>query len=281
MPYKIHVVTLPEEGFGGLYLANLLCELWRGDGHEVSVGAVDRLDADLGLIHIDRTWIPDGAIPENPHGRSLLNSRALDISKRRVSGIILDKDTAYHGPVIIKTNANSFGRRDLDAGRWKRFLRRQHQALARIFPWQVARHLPDYYPILEYKERVPGWVWNREELIVEKFIAERDGDLYVLRLWIFFGDQEYGAKLWSKSPVVKSANAVRVEYLDEVPDEIREMRTKLGFDFGKFDYVMADGKAILIDANKTPWMSSSSSGPGPNITKLAKGIHSYIGSSDH
>jgi hypothetical protein len=33
---------------------------------------------------------------------------------------------------------------------------------------------------------------------------------------------------------------------------IVSIREELGADFGKFDYVMHDGRAVLIDANKTP-----------------------------
>ena len=38
----------------------------------------------------------------------------------------------------------------------------------------------------------------------------------------------------------------------EVHPQIRELREAMGFDYGKFDYVVRDGEAILLDANKTP-----------------------------
>ncbi len=278
MRYKIQIVTLPGEGLKGSYLVYLLCDIWRRDGHMISVGPVDKLEADLGILHIDRTWIPEQVLPKDLHNRPLLNGRVLDISKRRVSRLILDQEDKYQGPVIIKTNANFFGLRDRKKGRLSTFLRRLHQSLARRASWQMARQLiPGQYPVLEYKEQVPKWVWKREELIVEKFVPEIEDDLYVLRLWLFFGDREYGVKMWSKNPVVKSGDIVGHEYIDEVPDELRKMRETLSFDFGKFDYVMVDGKPILVDANKTPCISSSSSSPSPNILNLAEGIDSYIG----
>ena len=277
MPYKIQIVTLPTEGMKGSYMVNLLCDIWRREGHDIAVGSVDRLEADIGILHIDRTWVQEGSLPENLHSRPLLNSKALDISKRHVSELIIDREDEYAGPVIIKTDANHFGLRDKEGGRLSTLLRLQHQRLARRISWQMARQLvPGEYPILEYKEQVPNWVWKREELIVEKFTPEIEGDLYVLRLWLFFGDREYGVKMWSKKPVVKRADIVRYEYIDDVPDEIRGMRATLGFDFGKFDYVMVDGKPILIDANKTPWITPSSNSPTPNMLNLAEGLHSYI-----
>jgi hypothetical protein len=37
-----------------------------------------------------------------------------------------------------------------------------------------------------------------------------------------------------------------------VPDDLRETRRRLGFDYGKWDFVLHEGRAVLIDANKTP-----------------------------
>jgi hypothetical protein len=37
-----------------------------------------------------------------------------------------------------------------------------------------------------------------------------------------------------------------------VPDELRQRRHELGFNYGKFDFVLHQGKANLLDANKTP-----------------------------
>ena len=37
-----------------------------------------------------------------------------------------------------------------------------------------------------------------------------------------------------------------------MPDELRALRRQLGFDYGKFDFVMHEGRAVLLDANKTP-----------------------------
>jgi len=43
------------------------------------------------------------------------------------------------------------------------------------------------------------------------------------------------------------------QYLDE--------RRKLGFDYGKFDFVVHEGRAVLLDANKTP-------GRARNLSKI-------------
>jgi hypothetical protein len=46
--------------------------------------------------------------------------------------------------------------------------------------------------------------------------------------------------------------AVRRELVPEEPDELREIRRSLGFDFGKFDYSIVNGRVVLYDRNRTP-----------------------------
>jgi len=131
------------------------------------------------------------------------------------------------------------------------------------------------YPVLDNLSRVPGWVWRREDLVVERFLPEREGDEYALRVWLFFGDQEYGARLFSRERVVKVRSITRYEYLDSVPDSLRAFRRRVGLDFGKIDYVLVDGEAILLDANKTPMVSPRPT-PSPNLIRLAAGLSAYL-----
>lgn len=84
--------------------------------------------------------------------------------------------------------------------------------------------------------------------------------------WYFLGDKDCVSTLLSRSPVVKIANVDEFVPLHrEVPDEIRRRREELKFDYGKFDYVTVDGKAMLLDANRTP-----DEGPAfPTIPRVA------------
>ena len=43
---------------------------------------------------------------------------------------------------------------------------------------------------------------------------------------------------------------------------MREARRRLGFDYGKFDYVERDGGAVLLDANPTPSYGAGPGSPG-------------------
>jgi len=112
---------------------------------------------------------------------------------------------------------------------------------------------------------------------VERFMPERDGELYVLWLWMFFGNQEYCMRVCSELPVVKSRKLVSVDLVDKVPDQVREIRKQLGLDFGKIDFVMHDGVPLVFDVNKTPTVFlSKSDQPGPYVRSLAEGLEDLI-----
>jgi hypothetical protein len=247
-----------------------LAEYWKEDGHRVSVGPAREVSGDIAILHVDRTRVPEEAVPRNPSGIPLLNGRVLDISKRVVSRNLVQRGDGYNGPVMIKTDANYFGAveaRDRSRGRLRRFLEN-------ALPWRLTRTLPrGSYPVLETPQQVPDWVWGEDAFVVERFLPEIQDGHYVVRMWVFFGRAEYGVALYGREPVVKAANTVKKEDLQTVPDSIRAERERLGFDFGKFDYVERDGEAFLLDANKTPTVLKQRSS---NLRKLADGLAGFL-----
>lgn len=257
------------------YLMSCLAELWREQGHRVTVGPSLRLDADIGILHVDRTFVPVQCVPDNPKGRPLLNASILDISKRRISKNLVGPDSNYTGQVIVKTDANSFGWPERAAmSNW--ILRRFYHLLGYAVSWRLTRELLcANYPVLDSLKCVPEWVWSRDDLVVEKFLPEVEGNEFMLRVWDFFGDQEYGVRLFSHNPIVKVRGITRYEYIDSVPESLRQVRRKLGMDFGKFDYVMVNGEAVLLDVNKTPTVRAARS-PNSNHQRLASGLASYL-----
>lgn len=275
---NIQVITGDGQPLGHQYMLSMMVDLWRDAGHTVAIGNCDVLDSDIGVVHIDRTVVDPSWLPANPHHRPLINAAALDISKHRVSRMLVTEADGYDGPVIVKTNDNSSSsgeRTGLGRWEWARVRRR----LTDHLPWAWIRTLPKTYPVLDHPERVPGWVWRRRDLVVEQFVAEREGDEYVLRNWMFFGDHEYATKSYSADPVVKFSNTRRYDYIDEIPESLRERRRDLGIEYGKFDFVMRDGEAILLDANKTPVSQRTPTSPGPNITHLAEAIERLAGAA--
>src|SRR5208282_4307513 len=62
-----------------------------------------------------------------------------------------------------------------------------------------------------------------------------------------------------------------------VPEELREMRARLGFDYGKFDFVVNQGRATLLDANRTPRSAPNLSAHFVrNAGSLAAGINYFL-----
>jgi len=54
-------------------------------------------------------------------------------------------------------------------------------------------------------------------------------------------------------------------------------RRKLGFDYGKFDYVVHEGRAHLLDANRTPGALQDGKLNLVIGGKLARGVECYLG----
>ena len=270
MGLDIRVVTAPGEVPLPHHHLMRLAEYWKEDGHHVTVGPARQTSGDIGILHVDRTRVPDEAVPENPSGIPLLNGRVLDISKRVVSRNLVLPGDGYGGPVMIKTDANYFGAAEARNERRGRLRRRLEDTL----PWRFTRTLPRAsYPVLESPELVPSWVWTDEAYVVERFLPEIIDGHYILRMWIFFGREEYALLLHGREPVVKATTIVKKDELRTIPDSLRAERERLGFDFGKFDYVEHDGEVVLLDANKTPTVLKQRS---DNLRKLANGLSGFF-----
>lgn len=251
---NIDILVGSEKDFCPNYYIYVMAEVWRKQGHRIHVRCLADSPgaADLSILHVDLSTIPaDLVAPHLAHGR-VINGRALDITKRVVSRLICSSDGDYRGPVLIKTNLNHGGDPEqslLDRSKLNQFVDR----LRRKLPWWLSRDIREgRYPVLRSVESVPDWVWQSNDYVVERFVPERDGDYYVTRSWDFFGDKEYVTIRWSRSYYVKGDTMVRLEMSDFVPEEIRRRRSELGFDFGKFDFVIHEGEPLLLDANRTP-----------------------------
>ncbi len=277
MPRRLHVLTSPNEKLQRIHLILVLTNLWREGGDTVTIGPLPPDNTDACICHADYSVISDEFLARAKPDVPLINGKARNILKSNVSQMLLQRDTQWQGPVMVKTNANAHAGEEyayhrLDIPRLLKIL------AARIVPWQWLGELPlRQYPILESAADVPDWVWNDDRLVVDRFLPERDGELYVLRIWMFFGNKEYCMKVRSTLPLVKSRKVVSVELMEQVPDELRQVRTRLGLDFGKIDFVMHDGKALVFDVNKTPTVFLNKQGkPGQFVRSLAEGLDALI-----
>jgi hypothetical protein len=154
-----------------------------------------------------------------------------------------------------------------------------HNAMA------VQRNRPPPYPsvetILAYQiypsiDAVPQNIWADPSYVVERFLPERDDRGYWLRCWVFLGDVERCNRYCCPEPIVKGTNIIAREPV-RVPDELRIERERLGFDYGKFDFVVHHGQVVLLDANRTPGGAANISDlVQSDSDRLASGIDSLL-----
>jgi hypothetical protein len=265
---------------------------WEAMGFQVAV-VTDRdkfVPADVALLHIDLSVVPDSCRRLAERYPLVLNGRVLDIRKRRFSRLLVDRMDSHAGSVIIKTDCNYGGWPEFRKGFLEspigplvRRLEIEEAACNKLAwlearrPWRWRRMLPPTaYLVCAERGRVPSGVWRNPNLIVERFAAERDGSEYCCRHWLFFGNQEVSRRSVSPNPVVKVSG--RLEWIsDPVPEELRKIRAQLGFDYGKFDYGIVDGEVVLYDVNRTPGSAADPRRHAETIELLSQGLRDALG----
>jgi len=242
----------------GRYVITLIADLWREDGHDVHFlfGTGTFVPADVVIVHVDLSVVPEPYFEFARRYPLALNGTVRDIRKSTFSAdLLLRPSDAWEGAVIVKSDLNYAGlpeRRRVDAeqdGAARRALRRALWRVGLTLPAAGFRS-PTQYRVYDRLGDVPGEVFERDDLVVQKFLPERDGQQFSVCNMSFLGDRVSCVRLRGAHPIVNGATAKVVETLEPHP-QMLAARERLGFDYGKFDYVVVDGKAILLDANKT------------------------------
>jgi hypothetical protein len=270
---RIVLITHTYDDFRGRkFLLGALASRWIDSGHDVAVvaGLDNWPQADIAVMHLDISVIPAAYSQASLRYPIVVNAAATDIRKRHVSRNLVRPNDGWTGPVIVKTDLNCRGIPELHA---LDGFRRDGKP-ADLAPGPIVS-TQQPYPVLRSAQEVPPAIWNNEGLVVERFLTERDARGYWLRVWVFFGDRERCSRYCARDPVVKSTDVILREPAP-VPEALRAERERLGFDYGKFDFVVVDGKPILLDANRTP----SAPPPSPEINasnaNLAGGIDAML-----
>jgi len=234
------------------YAVTFLAEFWRQDGHRVHYlfGTRKFVPADLILIHVDLSIVPDEYLEFASRYPIALNSGVKDIRKSQISTNLVKQDDVYSGKVIVKTDLN-FG------GSPEQILRRHRSPWRRLASRFVRDHAiggslqtHSKYRIYSRLTDVPSTIFERNDLVVEKFLPEQDGNFFFVRNYEFLGNCSTCTRLAATDPIVKDHTVVHIEEIAPHP-QIVEARSRLGFDYGKFDYVLHNGQPVLLDANKT------------------------------
>lgn len=261
---------LMQRDIGIPYLAHALADRWRTMGHRVLMhfGTGEPPPGDVALLHLDLTRIPDGYLPLLARYPKVLNGAVLDTAKSGFSQNLLARDAAWRGPVIVKTNANAGGH-----GEQALHLRAKAAGLASDI---ADTPVMSGYPVYPTLADVPDSLWAMRGLIVERFVPERHGANYFMRYWTFLGESERSVRSRSLEPIVKADSLLDTEHVP-VPAELRAWRARLGFDFGRFDYVRHEDQWVLLDANRTPTLPARvSAGTLSVIDLFASALSSYL-----
>jgi hypothetical protein len=276
-----HVAILVHEAHEFPSTGSLLAELaafWQEAGIRVTVlqGIASHVDADAVILHVNETVTPAAYIRFAEQYPVVINGRATDISKRRVSRDLLRRPGDHVGPVMVKTDRNFGGDAESWLVRRNGGLPRYAHAVRNRFPWSWRSTL-EKYPVFASADQVPMAVWYNPDLVVERFMPERRDEFYCVRTWLFFGDQDRVALFYGRDPIVKAHTIIGRERLHDVPADLRQMRRDLGFDFGKFDYAIVEGRTVLYDANRTPSLGAASREEClPWLRTMADGIWSLL-----
>lgn len=254
------------------YVVHALIPVWLRMGYRVfiSCNLQDLPPAEAVFVHVDQSEVSAAYLQAAQQYPIQINGRADNISRARYSQIRLYAGDDYDGPVIVKTLNNYGGLPEYLA---------QHavpEAGTRLALGTTAFLDPNNYPIFNRLRDMPAEVWGNPHLSVEKFLPEREGDVFFVRYWTFFGKQEMAGRYGSRHPIVKFSGMVTPDKFAAPPPILRQWREELGLDYGRFDYVMHQGLPILLDVNKTLGGGDSIGSYLPRFHQLATGIRDYL-----
>lgn len=253
-------------------LVHLMMAQWKKMGMKIELvtDPDDVILANLALLHVSLSVVPEAYRRLAGRYPRTLNGATVDIRKRRFSRLLVDREDPHIGPLIVKTDWNAGGWREIRGSAWSR------TGIEAALPWRMRRFIPpEEYPVYESADLVPRGVWSNPNLVVERFVAERQGSRYLCRHWLFLGSREVCRRTVSPDPVVKF-RGVMERTSDPVPEDLRRIRDELGFDYGKFDYGIVDGEVVLYDVNRTPGAVADPRVHADTIETLAPGIRDFL-----
>ncbi len=279
---KIMIIKSPVDREA---LIDAIALRWTETGHHVFTcyGTQDLPEADVVIVHVDTTCLPIQYQELVNNYPVVINGKAVTIDKALYCHHRITETDDYPGEVIIKTKENYGVICDERYQNRKELL--VQKLVRRLLPlfrsrqenWRCRRTLdPLNYPILERKEDVPAGVWENENLMVERFVPEREGDLFYIRYWIFLGNQGWARRFGSRRPVAKFGTRVTDEETVSVPRELIELRDCMGLDYGRFDYVQHGNRVMVFDVNKTLGAGNNVDDFADELDELATGINVFL-----
>jgi hypothetical protein len=251
------------------YLVTHLAGFWREDGHEVVFlfGTGQFIPADLVLVHVDLSVVPDEYIEFARQYPIVLNGTVKDIRKSTYSRLLVKAGDSYDGKVIVKSNFNYAGGPERLIG-----VPLDPRGVSSSYFWS-----PTDYQVYENSKAVPAPLFDDPNVVVEKFQPEFVDGFYHSRAMLFLGDRISAMRYTSREPIVNGSTQIRTDPIEPDP-EIVQARETLKFDYGKFDYVIHEGKPVLLDLNKTIGAPITTSDPKILASRRhrAEGLYRYF-----
>ena len=232
------------------YLISHMARAWEAMGFRVSLlrGIRRFRPADLCVLHVDLSLVPDHYAAFAARYPVVLNGRLGDVRKRAFSRLLVEPDSDYRGAVIVKTDLNYAGRPERFSAGLRGLVMAQLDGL-RQAGGGMSRQRD--YRIYDTLDQVPGAVFADDRLVVEKFLPSRIDGRYGVYFYKFLGDAGECVMNLADEPVITSFNTVQRRPVD-LPTEVAEFRREIGMDYGKIDFVMDGERPAVIDINKTP-----------------------------
>jgi hypothetical protein len=249
-----------------------LGKIWVDEGLRVQymAGLRSKQPADVLIVHVDMSVVPQQVLDFAASYPVSINARVGDIRKRTISRQQVVPGDGWSGPVIVKSNLNCCGLGEFLLG-----LKDPKGVRPPKFPFKMEKQTD--YRIFDRVEQVPAEYFNDQSVVVERFLPERSGDRYYTRSYHFLGSKATTVRLGAEQPIVLGHNATSMEDIEPDP-EVVQFREQFGLQYGKIDYVMYEGRAVILDVNKTTGAGGISN--DPRVQELrryrASGIYDFL-----
>lgn len=251
------------------HLTDLLAEHWRASGVEVIElsGTRGFVEADLLFLNLSRPVVPEEYNRFAAQYPVTFNAGAGDLRKHRYSSGLLQAGAAYKGAVIVKSDQGYIGPSTSE----RASLLRRLTGLTRTAAPREAIANDNYriYPSLNdvpAEKFAPGY-------IVQKFLPEESAGRYILRQYHFLGDEHFLSLQTSGAAIIRTSIPQSLEEWTP-PQELLDLRARLGLDYGRIDFVETEGKPFVISVARSPALPVSKE-PGfvpPAYFRLAEAL---------
>ena len=219
----------------------------------------------VAILHVTATVVPPEYLEFAAGFERCVNATVADISKRTLNSSV---DPDWAGPVIVKSDLNARGYQESD-------LDRRARRSGRPEPFGVVTRMPEYR-VYETIGDVPPDLHGDPRWVVQPFVPEGEADGYAIRHWVFCGSEGYCKRFVANEPIIKGSNVIRAEHVT-VPASVERVRRERGFDYGKFDFVVHGGDAVVFDVNRTPGQIPLSTGDAANrVEALSNGLEELV-----